>query len=104
LSVSQNFLCAMTFSDRSISAYSIGNNGAPTQVPGSPFILPDTPGDIAAIGDDFLGDDFLYVTLPTSNSILGFTIAANGVLVPPRGLALQCRGAVLLTTVQIPPP
>lgn len=99
LSAQQSFLYAMNFFDHSISGYSIASSGALTPVPGSPFILGDTPGAIAATGDNFL-----YVTLPRSNSIVGFSIAANGGLSPLAGSPFSASGAVLLTTVQIPPP
>jgi 6-phosphogluconolactonase len=99
LSASQNFLYAMNFLDRSISAYSIASNGMLTQVSGSPFLLSDTPGDITVTGDNFL-----YVTLPKSNQILGFSIAANGGLSALAGSPFTASGPVLLTTVQIPPP
>ncbi|SRR5713226_3148908 len=99
LSASQDFLYSMNFAGRSISAFSIASNGVLTQVPGSPFQLSDVPGGITVTGDNFL-----YVTLPESNQIVGFSITANGGLSALAGSPFTASRAVLVTTVQIPPP
>ena len=99
LSASQSFL--YTTFPFGITAYNIASNGALTQIPGSPYILPvgEIAGDIAVTGDNFL-----YLSLGKSNNILGFSIGKDGSLSPLAGSPFSASSPGLLTTVQIPPP
>jgi hypothetical protein len=49
-------------------------------------------------------DNYMYVSLPASNSIVGYSIGADGSLTTLAGSPFPASGAAALTVVQIPPP
>lgn len=99
LNAEQNFLYALNFSG-SISAYRIATNGGLTPVRGSPFTVGAHPGSIA-----ITGDNYLYVTLPASDIIEGFSISnPDGDLTPLVGSPFPAIAPGLLSLVQIRQP
>jgi len=99
-----NFLYIANGAQGTVSAFAIGDKGALTTVPGSPFALGAgaTPVSLAV---EHTGR-FLYAADPAHNAVLGFAIGGNGVLTAingspfaagtlPSALAADPQGALL---------
>lgn len=80
------FLYADDLSNGGIDAFSIGASGELTAISGSPFPMPSgwTTGQVDALVVD-RGGEFLYAPDAASNTLVGFTIGANGSLGPISG-------------------
>jgi 6-phosphogluconolactonase len=98
LNPSQNVLYALSFFGGTISAYSIASDGTLSAINGSPFTVGVTPGSMTVAQDNFM-----YVSLPAADSILGFSIDSGGGLAPLVGSPFPATGAGVLAVVQIPP-
>jgi len=99
-----NFLFVANGPQGTVSAFAIGDKGALTAVPGSPFALAAgaTPVSLAV---EHTGR-FLYAADPAHNAVLGFAIGGNGALTAingspfaagslPSALASDPQGALL---------
>jgi len=99
-----NFLYIANGAQGTVSAFAIGDKGALTAVPGSPFALGAgaTPVSLAV---EHTGR-FLYAADPAHNAVLGFAIGGNGALTAingspfaagtlPSALAADPQGALL---------
>jgi 6-phosphogluconolactonase len=79
----------------SVSAYSIGANGALTQVPGSPFAAGNSPNSVAVDPTA----KFAYVANFNGNNVSAFSIGANGALTPVPGSPFAAGNSPFSVTV-----
>jgi 6-phosphogluconolactonase len=92
----QKFLYVLNSVSGTIAAFGITENGNLTSV-GSPFAVGPSPASIATTPDNFL-----YVTLPHSNTIEGFTInSSNGGLTVLPSSPFAALEPVLLSVAKI---
>jgi DNA-binding beta-propeller fold protein YncE len=76
-----NFAYVASEIDNTVSAYSIGSNGALTPVSGSPFANPQAPNSVTVDPTGL----FVYVTNYEGNSVSAYSILSNGALTPVPG-------------------
>ena len=98
LNAEQKYLYALDSAEGKIWAYVIQSNGLLGRVSGSPFLVGAQPASIAVTPDDYL-----YVTLPDSNVIEGFTInSATGGLATMATSPFEVLQPGLMSVVQVP--
>lgn len=98
LSGEQKFLYALDSAEGKISAYGISSKGILSPIANSPFTVGANPTSIA-----ITVENFLYVTLPDSNTIQGFMINANtGAITSMPVPTFAALGPGLLSVVQVP--
>jgi len=83
----------------SVSAYSIGANGALTPVPGSPFAAGTEPNSVAVDSTA----KFAYVANTLSNNVSAYSIGANGALTPLTSLGSPFAAGTLPVSVAVDP-
>src|SRR5260370_2613698 len=70
-----------------VSAYSVGSNGALTPVPGSPFATGHDPMSVTVVPTGW----FAYVVNINDSTISAFSIGSNGALTPVPGSPFASR-------------
>ena len=80
-SLRAEFVYVANLESNTVSAYSVGANGALTPVAGSPFAAGLEPFSVAV---NLLGW-FVYVANTGSNNVSAYSVGANGALTPVAG-------------------
>ena len=80
-SLRAEFVYVANLESNTVSAYSVGANGALTPVAGSLFAAGSGPESVAV---DLLGR-FVYVANTGSNNVSAYSVGANGALTPVAG-------------------
>jgi 6-phosphogluconolactonase (cycloisomerase 2 family) len=79
-SLQAQFAYVVNSGDNTVSAYSIGSNGALTPVPGSPFAVMGLPAPVSVAVDPT--GKFAYVANAGANTVSAYSIGSNGALAP----------------------